>query len=181
MLKAWHCHMPGSSSPTSSHALASTLQAHTAQCEMADWSTLYLAALDARDRRESTNKSYIDACTSSTPTLTQIIPLTLLRYSSGRPQEHCSHLHDPWSDLCRPFRPNHQRRNHPPTTRPHNHPSRPLNPRNSTPRLPNHQHVPHNLQQYLNPTTHLRTPSTRCSRAQTQRPRRRAQGEEKAC
>ncbi|CAD0012952.1 unnamed protein product [Aureobasidium pullulans] len=28
---------------------------------MADWSTRYLAALDARDRRESTHKSYIDA------------------------------------------------------------------------------------------------------------------------
>jgi hypothetical protein len=55
-------------SPTSSHALASTLQAQTPQCEMADWSTLYIAALDARDRRESTNKSYIDACTPSTPT-----------------------------------------------------------------------------------------------------------------
>ncbi|KAH0361004.1 hypothetical protein KCU65_g9023, partial [Aureobasidium melanogenum] len=30
---------------------------------MADWSTRYLAALDARDRRESSHKSYIDAYT----------------------------------------------------------------------------------------------------------------------
>jgi len=37
-------------------------QAQTQPCEMADWSTRYLAALDARDRRESTHKSYIDAC-----------------------------------------------------------------------------------------------------------------------
>ncbi|KAH0350714.1 hypothetical protein KCU83_g4725, partial [Aureobasidium melanogenum] len=30
---------------------------------MADWSTRYIAALDARDRRESTHKAYIDAYT----------------------------------------------------------------------------------------------------------------------
>lgn len=29
---------------------------------MADWSARYLAALDARDRRESTHKACIDAC-----------------------------------------------------------------------------------------------------------------------
>merc|ERR1739841_296136 len=33
------------------------------QCEMADWSARYLAALDARDRRESSHKAYIDAYT----------------------------------------------------------------------------------------------------------------------
>ncbi|KAH0285273.1 ATG16-domain-containing protein [Aureobasidium namibiae CBS 147.97] len=40
-----------------------TLQVQTPQCEMADWSTLYLAALDVRDRREFTHKSCIDAYT----------------------------------------------------------------------------------------------------------------------
>jgi hypothetical protein len=39
-------------------------QIQTQRCEMADWSTQYLAALDARDRRENTHKSCIDACTS---------------------------------------------------------------------------------------------------------------------
>jgi len=70
MSKAWHCHMPEARHVQLrllvSHPI--TFQVQTPQCEMADWSTLYSAALDVRDRRESTHRSCIDACMLPTPT-----------------------------------------------------------------------------------------------------------------
>ncbi|THV74734.1 autophagy protein 16 [Aureobasidium pullulans] len=57
---------------------------------MADWSTRYLAALDARDRRESTHKSYIDAFTRLADRKSVAVTSNISGTASGLSDQHGS-------------------------------------------------------------------------------------------